>query len=307
MTAVNPVGTWAAPLFGSQTGTAYKTNLDNCIAVAERIARAFAPHAKTTPDMNVLIDHGAVFSDNALVEKAQQTIGPITAPVSNPRIDRIVVDVATGVASRIAGTEAASPVAPAIPDDTMPICQIALTVGMSSITNANISDERLGGGVAGGVKVVDRVTTDVTVGNTGAETDVFRKSVTNILGTNKMLRLTIFFRMRQHADDSGTINIRFKYGATTVCATGAVNISTASNTHYILQWLLFADGATNAQTGRVIEPSGGNTFVPAGAPLIGSATEDSTVAKDVAVTADWDAANGANQDCTMLYAILERI
>lgn len=43
------VGTWKDPAFGSQTGTTYKTNLDNAHAVAKRFADAFAAHEIFAP------------------------------------------------------------------------------------------------------------------------------------------------------------------------------------------------------------------------------------------------------------------
>ena len=73
---------------------------------------------------------------------AAQSTGTITAPSANPRIDRVVVDRATGVASVITGAENASPVAPAITAGKVPVAQVAFVVSQSSIVNADITDER---------------------------------------------------------------------------------------------------------------------------------------------------------------------
>ncbi len=132
------------PDFTSQTASAYKANIDAGFAVADRIAWAFAPHEQATPDMSVRVDAGAVFYavTRNLIEKAAQDTGTITAPTTDPRIDRIVIERDTGNISVITGTEAASPTPPDIGGDKSPICQIALVVSQSSIVNADITDER---------------------------------------------------------------------------------------------------------------------------------------------------------------------
>lgn len=62
------------------------------------------------------------------------------------RVDRVVVDVVTGVASRVAGTAVTgSPSAtpPAIPAGKLPICQVRITSDDTVILNSMITDERL--------------------------------------------------------------------------------------------------------------------------------------------------------------------
>lgn len=183
---INPVGSWDSdPDFESQVGTTYKGAIDNTIRVGKRIADAFAPREKNVPDLNVLIDAGAVLVGQVLTEKAQQTVGPFTAPVTNPRIDRIVVDLDTGVTEIVAGTEAVTPSPPTIPTNKTPICQVSLVVSQASITNQNITDERIAGGAGrvlvmldGGVNKVNRTTavgfTDVNISaDTGGDTAKF--------------------------------------------------------------------------------------------------------------------------------------
>lgn len=138
------VGTPQEQNFESMSGTAYKTAIDNNMAACKVVAAAYAPYAKTFPDMNVLVHPGSIFVNNTLVTNVQQ-IFLFTAPSSNPRIDRIVRDKLTGVASVVAGSESGSPTPPGIPAGKSPIAQVALAVGMTAITNANIIDERIGG------------------------------------------------------------------------------------------------------------------------------------------------------------------
>lgn len=92
--------------------------------------------------MAVIVDAGATLNGTTLTEVAVQVTSTITAPTTNPRIDRVVVDALTGTVSVVAGTEAASPVAPAIPAGKNPCAKVALSVGQTSIANANITDER---------------------------------------------------------------------------------------------------------------------------------------------------------------------
>jgi hypothetical protein len=74
-----------------------------------------------------------------------------TANPSNPRIDRVVVTVNdafyTGSTNNVvfqvlAGTPAGSPVAPAIPTNSISLATIAVAAGATTITNANITDTR---------------------------------------------------------------------------------------------------------------------------------------------------------------------
>lgn len=126
----------------TQSGSVYKAAIDDSVAVLAEIGQDFAPHQSTVADLNVLVDAGkGIKADGTLVEQSQQSIA-FTAPTVNPRIDRIVVDMVSFVASRVAGTEAASPVAPAIPPGKFSNSKVSLTVGQTQITNINITDER---------------------------------------------------------------------------------------------------------------------------------------------------------------------
>lgn len=117
-------------------------------------------------DLTVHIDAGFVLNDpaasgnNGLEEIGVQSLGDaspylITAPSTNPRIDRIVLDVVSGVASVVAGMESASPVAPDVPIGKIPNCQVILQTSTTIITNSLITDERPV--VSYGVRVHPRV------------------------------------------------------------------------------------------------------------------------------------------------------
>lgn len=138
------VAKFTQPNYLTQTAAAYKAAIDAAIAVLATVGGDYACHAKDTPDMQVLVDAGQLFLANStLISNAQQTSATIVAPVSNPRIDRIVINDQTGVVSVITGSEAASPTAPAITAGTRPIAQILLQTSSTVIANSMITDERV--------------------------------------------------------------------------------------------------------------------------------------------------------------------
>ncbi len=130
------------PNFTTQTAAVYKTNIDAGFAVADRLSWAFAPHEQAAPDMTVRVDAGAIFDGATLSEVAAQSTGTITAPTTDPRIDRVVIDQATGTVSVITGAEAPSPTPPAITAGKVPVARVSLVVSQTSIVNADLTDER---------------------------------------------------------------------------------------------------------------------------------------------------------------------
>lgn len=127
---------------GGQDATNYKGAIDASAKVMSQIAAAFAPHAAATPNMTVIIDAGSFQTGVTRVSQAQQTTAAITAPTTQPRNDLTVIDQTTGAKSVVTGAEAASPADPAIPSGKIAVARVRLTVGMTSITNADIDDLR---------------------------------------------------------------------------------------------------------------------------------------------------------------------
>jgi hypothetical protein len=106
-------------------------------------ALMFNPTEQAAPNMTVLIGAGSVWDGTTLTEKTAQSTATIVAPTAgNDRIDRVVIDEATGVVSIIAGTEAASPAVPALTVGKIPICQVLLDEADTTITDSMIIDER---------------------------------------------------------------------------------------------------------------------------------------------------------------------
>lgn len=129
-----------------QSPAEYKVAIDAHAEAVHRTATAFVPYEQATPNMTVRLAAGAILSGTTITEVAAQNTATITAPSTNPRIDRVVIDKTTGAVSVVAGSEEASPSAPDIPAGKLPVARVALTVGMTAITNSDIADERIGGG-----------------------------------------------------------------------------------------------------------------------------------------------------------------
>lgn len=179
-----PASKFIQPNYNTDTGTAYPLNIDSSINVLAQTGVDYAPRAQDTPNMTVIVEAGALLTASGLVSNTLQTSPTIVAPASpNNRIDRIVVNRATGVLSVVTGTAAASPVAPAIPADRLPICQFTLTPTTTSIINAMITDERtftvgvgglafqnanaaaITGGTVAGVAITSSTFNGLTTGN----------------------------------------------------------------------------------------------------------------------------------------------
>lgn len=180
---------------------------------------------------------------------------------------------------------------------------------------------------SGGNTTLTKVTAD-TVATAATETTIFTFSVAGgTLSTNNMLRLTLVGQIQGGAAADYTATIRLKYGATTM-ATGTFKATDWSNsfvanlpanTGVTFIGNLAANGATNAQvatlqaecakvfawdsTGTLVLCAGRfNTATTAR----GTAAEDSTLAKTLAVTLQWSTAVAANT-YTMEYATLEKL
>lgn len=151
-----PVASFLPTDFTTQDSTTYKAAIDGNGSVLARLAAAFAPSQQATPNMTVAVDAGALLSWGNVVSIAAQSTAVITAPVSNPRIDRVVIDVGNGVIATVTGTESATPTAPAIPSGYLPIAQVLLQTSSTAITNTMITDERITGNLqpAGSVRVL---------------------------------------------------------------------------------------------------------------------------------------------------------
>jgi hypothetical protein len=134
MTAKTP----QTPDSSSQTGTTYKTNIDSEVGVLKTLGDQLTVYELPTPVMSVRVAAGLA----GVTTLGQTDITSIPVPSLNPRIDVIYVDIVTAARGRVQGTEAGSPVLPALSFTQWPLAFINLTPGMSQITNANITNLR---------------------------------------------------------------------------------------------------------------------------------------------------------------------
>jgi len=122
----------------SNDAEAYKNAIEASVKVVSELAAAFAVHENTTPDLNVIVDGGVQFDGTTIIEQAAQIIGPVVAPLVNPRIDIVELDPATGTAYIVTGVEAASPVKPAVTAGRVPLAYFQLIASTTVITNSMI-------------------------------------------------------------------------------------------------------------------------------------------------------------------------
>ena len=121
------------------------------------------------------------------------------------------------------------------------------------------------------------------------------------------MRLTIHWRQKNHTGGDGiSLTIRYKFGATTLITenTGDINMTAFGDQASVFE--LMADTATNAQLAKLVH-IGINNGVASLFTGRGTASEDSTAAKTLAVTFQWSAAGGANQSAVMEHATLEQV
>jgi hypothetical protein len=98
------------------------------------------PREQTSPNLTLYIESGSMYFGPTLVEYAGGNSPSFTAPATNPRIDVLSID-NTGTLIRTAGTENVSPVAPAVPSDNIPICQVYNRVGQTTIRDVDTAGQ----------------------------------------------------------------------------------------------------------------------------------------------------------------------
>lgn len=167
----------------------------------------------------------------------------------------------------------------------------------------------------GGVTVEQKVSSTTTIINTGTESDLYRRTITGgTLGTTGALRLTVFGNYKNNEGNSRNLTLRLKYGATTMLTTPAMaQASGADRRQWFATFMLMAAGATNAQRVGVMAMLGAasavnwNSLVGAAlGPGYGTAAEDSTLDKDLVLTAQHSVAHLA-LEITLTGAILEKL
>lgn len=155
----------------------------------------------------------------------------------------------------------------------------------------DISDT--GGGGGGGIELLYSTGTRVDIKNDATEQTALSFSVPGgTLGSHNAIRVTIQARIIHSI--AGTLTIKFKYGATTMLTITVPEGTTTADKSSDIWFLLTANGATNAQrvSGRV-DMQDANNSVRSRWNQEGTATEDSTASKTLAVTVQWGAASNS--------------
>ncbi|HLI13468.1 MAG TPA: hypothetical protein VKY65_17895 [Alphaproteobacteria bacterium] len=253
------VAQWTQTNFTTQDPTTYKGAIDGNFAVAAPIVAGFAPHAGSPPAMTVTVEAGQFWNGAAIVAQPLQTSAVIAAPVANPRIDRVVIDQATGAIAVVTGTEAASPAPPAIPAGKVPCAQIALAVGQSAIGNSGITDERSLGMLGLGTAA------QRNVGTGGGNVPLLNGSNT-WSGTQAMSGAAINEAETTIAS-AATLNIGAA-AANYLSVTGSNNITAFDTAQAGAErTLVFAGALTITNSANIILPGGANYTTAAGDSL----------------------------------------
>ncbi len=143
--------TYKRPNFTTMGAAELKAAIEASFQALERLGLTFVAHEQDVgspqPDMSVRVDAGHIWSGGVLTEVAAQTVSGFTVPSAGQhRIDRVVIDATTGVATRVAGTPATgspSAVPPAIPAGKFPCCRVEITSSDTAITNDMIYPENV--------------------------------------------------------------------------------------------------------------------------------------------------------------------
>lgn len=133
--------------------------------ITDTIAKG-APRAQDTPDMTIYVPAFVAYVNGALVSFPGGNSAAMVAPTANPRIDRVYLTDA-GALAISTGAEDASPTAPALVANTVPICLVYHRVGSVHIddaddgTNSYIyrDDRPLFGGVSTPAAILDTILT----------------------------------------------------------------------------------------------------------------------------------------------------
>ncbi len=138
--AITPVSSYRLLNNSSESNTQYLTDIDGNSVTGARQISNFAPYGSTSMTVNIMAGH--IFDGVTLTEVSSQVSSALVAPVSNTRIDRIVIDSLTGSYQVVAGSAAVSPTPPAIPAGKIPVAQVLLSTATTSLGNSTITDER---------------------------------------------------------------------------------------------------------------------------------------------------------------------
>ena len=140
----------------------------------------------------------------------------------------------------------------------------------------------------------DRVNSDTTVGNTITETSIYSKSITaNDLGSTGGVRVRLIGQYTNNTGATRTLTVKPKFGSTTL-ATHTLSLTTSgTNGQYEMMVHVF-NTATNAQRATSsVNVTRAGALVDSAFGVALTAAEDTTSAKTLSITVQWDSASAS--------------
>lgn len=170
-----------------------------------------------------------------------------------------------------------------------------------------------GGSITNITRLLNTVTTDVTFSSSTAENTLLSYSVAGgTLSTSNVIRVTMHVSALG-VTGTNTWTLRFKYGATTLATKVYTNVSGNNTFVGKMEFLLAGAGSTSSQNGSYALNLGLTNYI-ANASILqammfsesaqGTAAEDSTAAKTLAITSQ-HSYNGANDNVTVSLIVTE--
>ena len=166
------------------------------------------PRPLVTPVMKVHVSGGWATYGTSRILVPEQDSPVFTAPSTSPKIDLLYIDEATGALAIDPGTEDASPVANDY-DGRIVIAEVYLTVGMTQIEAADITDARPYLSASGSLSGICRkYTTSITTA------DGITPTITHNLGVKAVM---VFYVETDAPYDKGQIDFDWSTATTTAC------------------------------------------------------------------------------------------
>lgn len=302
------------------------TSLDHqYVVVASELAadRNVTLPLLTGNDEFVFKDHAATLT-NKTIDGDNNTIQDL--PANTVFKTATAVPIANGGTGQTSQTNAFDALSPTTTKGDLIVSNGSdnIRVAVGSDNQILIADTSQASGVrwgsatsAGSAKIeVDPTEVSIVDYGGGTETTLFDVSIPGgTLSTNNALRVTVYLSLVD-VDSSDTLDIKFKYGGTTIATLSRTN-ATANTLKGFLYCYLIADGATNVQKGTAtleLFVSGYEASSDANVGFTklfingnGTAAVDSTASQTLSVTAQYTGASQTADDLTAEWWIVEKI
>jgi len=169
----------------------------------------------------------------------------------------------------------------------------------------------------GDAGVLDRVGAGAGITTEGSDQTIYSVTVPgDLLGANGGLRCRVFGTWSHASGTARTPTFKINFGSTTMYADATASLTTGSDRAVVFDFYIQNLAATNSQQlGGVINISAANAATTGTgdlgavgtviAPILGTATEDTTAAKTLTVAININAATGVDPTFTRRMAITE--